>query len=59
LIAQRGVYASLYEIQANGWLHCPALPELIFDANLDSKYGRALSLLGVDPARLSGEAGHA
>lgn len=47
------------EIQANGWLHCPALPELIFDANLDSKYGRALSLLGVDPARLSGEAGHA
>ena len=47
------------EIQANGWLHCPALPELIFDTNLDSKYVRALSLMGVDPARLSGEAGHA
>jgi putative transcriptional regulator len=47
------------EIQANGWLHCPALPELIFDRNLDTKYGRALSLMGVDPARLSGEAGHA
>ena len=47
------------EIQANGWLHCPALPELIFDANLDSKYVRALSLMGVDPAQLSGEAGHA
>ena len=47
------------EIQANGWLHCPALPELIFDDNLDTKYGRALSLMGVDPARLSGVAGHA
>jgi len=47
------------EIQANGWLHCPALPELIFDRNLDTKYGRALSLMGVDPARLSREAGHA
>jgi putative transcriptional regulator len=47
------------EIQANGWLHCPALPELIFDTDLDSKYVRALSLLGVDPAHLSGEAGHA
>jgi putative transcriptional regulator len=47
------------EIQANGWLPCPALPELIFDTDLDGKYERALSLLGVDPARLSSEAGHA
>jgi putative transcriptional regulator len=47
------------EIQANGWLHCPAIPELIFDQNLETKYGRALSLLGVDLARLSGDAGHA
>ena len=38
------------EIQANGWLHCPAAPDLIFDPDLDSKYDRALSLLGVDPA---------
>ncbi len=47
------------EIQANGWLHCPAQPELIFDADLDSKYSRALGSLGVDPGRLSAEAGHA
>jgi putative transcriptional regulator len=47
------------EIQANGWLHCPASPELIFDPHLDAKYARALALLGVDSARLSGEAGHA
>ncbi|MBZ0228807.1 MAG: YqgE/AlgH family protein [Bauldia sp.] len=47
------------EIQANGWLHCPGTPELIFDPDLDAKYARALGLLGIDPARLSGEAGHA
>ena len=47
------------EIQANGWLHCPARPELIFDPDLEHKYQRALGLLGVDPARLSGDAGHA
>jgi putative transcriptional regulator len=48
-----------HEIKDNGWLHCPAVPELIFDPDLDNKYDRALSLLGVDPGRLSGEAGHA
>lgn len=47
------------EIQANGWLHCPAIPELIFDANLEEKYGRALSLMGIDLTRLSSDAGHA
>ena len=47
------------EIQANGWLHCDAPANLIFDPNLDDKYGQALAVLGVDPARLSGEAGHA
>ena len=47
------------EIQANGWLHCPAMPELIFDDDLYRKYVRALHLLGVDPGRLSTEAGHA
>jgi putative transcriptional regulator len=47
------------EIQSNGWLHCPATPELIFDADLDGKYGRALGTIGIDPTRLSGEAGHA
>lgn len=47
------------EIRENGWLHCPAAPDLIFDPDLGSKYDRAMSLLGVDPGRLSGEAGHA
>ena len=47
------------EILENGWLHCPAAPDLIFDQNIDTKYDRALSILGVDPGRLVGEAGHA
>jgi putative transcriptional regulator len=47
------------EIQANGWLSLKGDAELIFDTDLDGKYTRALALMGVDPAMLSGEAGHA
>jgi putative transcriptional regulator len=47
------------EIQANGWLHCPAIPDLIFDTNLEGKYDRALSALGIDLTRLSSDWGHA
>lgn len=47
------------EIGNNGWLSCPAQEELIFDTNLDSKYERALGLMGITPAMLSMEAGHA
>ncbi|CAN7291757.1 YqgE/AlgH family protein [Bosea sp. LjRoot90] len=47
------------EIQSNGWLHCPADPELLFDDALDTKYTRALGKLGIDPAFLSKDAGHA
>jgi putative transcriptional regulator len=47
------------EILDNGWLHCPAEPALIFDTDLDTKYERALSLIGIDPTFLSADAGHA
>ena len=47
------------EIQANGWLNCPADSSLLFDPGLDSKYDRALRKIGIDPSMLSGEAGHA
>jgi putative transcriptional regulator len=47
------------EIQQNGWLNVPGDPGLLFDGDLEGKYGRALKLLGIDPAMLSGEAGHA
>jgi putative transcriptional regulator len=47
------------EIQANGWLHCPADPDLLFDRDLDQKYERALSKIGIDPSHLVSDAGHA
>jgi putative transcriptional regulator len=46
------------EIQANGWLHCDADAELLFDLGHETKYQRALSKLGIDPGRLSSAAGH-
>ncbi len=47
------------EIQANGWLSCPAAAEVIFDPDIERKYTRALGMIGIDPARLNAEAGHA
>ena len=47
------------EIQANGWLTGPADPGLIFDPESDPKWQRAMESLGIDPAMLIGEAGHA
>jgi putative transcriptional regulator len=47
------------EMLANGWLHCAARPDLIFDPDLTGKYERAMALIGVDASRLAGEAGHA
>jgi len=47
------------EIQQNGWLHCPADPELIFGSDIEGKYERALRKIGIDLGMLSSEAGHA
>jgi len=47
------------EFQFNGWLHCPADPDILFDRNVDNKYKRALKKIGIDPARLVNDAGHA
>lgn len=47
------------EIQANGWLTCPADTELIFTASVDSRYDLALRRIGIDPVMLSTQAGHA
>jgi putative transcriptional regulator len=47
------------EIQANGWLSVPADDDLVFDADYAQKWERALAKLGVTPAMLSAEAGHA
>jgi putative transcriptional regulator len=47
------------EIQANGWLHCPADPTLIFGRKLEAKYELAMTKIGVDMSHLVSDAGHA
>lgn len=47
------------EIQSNGWLNVDSDPSLLFGEDLDSKWERAISKLGVDVSSLSGTAGHA
>lgn len=47
------------ELAANAWLTAPADPDVIFDAPIADRYGRALALLGIDPVMLSRQVGHA
>jgi putative transcriptional regulator len=47
------------EIQANGWLTCPADAELIFNSPADVRYELAMRKIGIEPAMLSMQAGHA
>ena len=47
------------EIQANGWLNCAADDGLIFGSTPEAKYETALRKIGIDPAQLSADAGHA
>jgi putative transcriptional regulator len=47
------------EIQANGWLSVSSDEALVFDADLDHKWERAIGKIGIDFSMLSGDAGHA
>ena len=47
------------EIQQNAWLSVPADETIVFDADHDTKWRRALAKLNIDPLLLSGAAGHA
>ena len=47
------------EIAANGWLTCDSTPEIVFNMPDPAKWEAALLSLGVSPALLSGDAGHA
>ena len=47
------------EVQANAWLQVPPDDAIIFDDALDTKWERAVELLGIDVSFLSGQAGHA
>ena len=47
------------EMSRNGWINVDAEPGIIFDTPVSQRYGKALSLLGIDARMLSQEAGHA
>ncbi len=47
------------EMSRNNWINVDAQPEIIFSTPIDQRYDRALSLLGIDPAMLCTDAGHA
>jgi putative transcriptional regulator len=47
------------EIQANGWLSVSSDEALVFDADLEHKWERAIGKIGIDFSKLSGDAGHA
>ena len=47
------------EMSRNSWINVSAEPGIIFDTPVESRYDKALSLLGIDANMLSGEAGHA
>ncbi|MEO3386097.1 YqgE/AlgH family protein [Mesorhizobium sp. CAU 1741] len=48
-----------HEITENGWLTCPASIDMLFNHEIDRVYDRILASLGIDPAHLSIQAGHA
>jgi putative transcriptional regulator len=47
------------EMLGNGWLHCPADPDLVFATPFEKRYQAALTRLGINPLFLSAESGHA
>jgi putative transcriptional regulator len=47
------------ELKQNAWLTVKADPSVIFDVTASERLEAAMSLLGIDPASLSEEAGHA
>ena len=47
------------EMSRNGWINVDAEPGIIFDTPVNQRYGKALSLLGIDVGMLSSDAGHA
>ncbi|MGJ8571762.1 MAG: YqgE/AlgH family protein [Hoeflea sp.] len=47
------------EIAANTWLSCPARDDIVFDQDHSGKYDRVLAHMGIHPAMLSNQSGHA
>lgn len=47
------------EIRQNSWLNTPTDAGIIFHTSTDDRWTAAARLIGLDPSRLSGQAGHA
>jgi putative transcriptional regulator len=47
------------ELAQNAWLSVQAQESIIFETPAESRYPAAMGLLGIDPAMLTGSAGHA
>ena len=47
------------EILRNDWLTVRADPDILYDTPIEERFSAAMQLLGIDPGRLSTEAGHA
>lgn len=47
------------EMAANAWLTCPADADLLFTLPLEARWEAGIHKLGIDPAFLASEAGHA
>lgn len=47
------------ELMENAWLTVEAEPHVVFDTPLEQRWGAAAGLVGIDPAQLTGYAGHA
>ena len=48
-----------YEIKKSAWLTGPIMDEIIFDIPIDYRWEEAVKKMGIDPALLSQNAGHA
>lgn len=47
------------EISSNTWLSCPGQDDIVFDQDHSGKYDRVLACMGITPAMLSIQVGHA
>ena len=47
------------EMAHNAWLNCPAVTDILFASNLDSKLSAAASAIGIDLSQMVADAGHA
>ncbi len=47
------------ELAENSWLTVEADPSVIFDTPIEERWSKAVQMLGVNPAQLSIDAGHA